>query len=127
MGKTWFIPHHGVYHPRKPGKIRVVFDCSAKNKGKSLNDLLLKGPDLTNSLLGVLTRFRQEHVAVMVEIGAMYHQVKVPDTDCSFSPLSVVAEWQFVLCTERIPDVSSLVWCRNFSSLCYFCTPKDGG
>ena len=20
-GKTWYIPHHGVYHPSKPGKI----------------------------------------------------------------------------------------------------------
>ena len=28
-GKTWYIPHHEVYHPSKPGKIRVVFDCSA--------------------------------------------------------------------------------------------------
>ena len=28
-GKVWYIPHHGVYHPHKPGKIRVVFDCSA--------------------------------------------------------------------------------------------------
>ena len=84
VGKTWFIPHHSVYHPHKPRKIRVVFDCSAKYKGKSLNDLLLKGLDLTNSLLGVLTRFRQEHVAVMADIEAMFHQVKVPDTDCSF-------------------------------------------
>ena len=84
MGKTWFIPHHGVYHPHKPGKICVVFDCSAKYKGKSLNDLLLKGPGLTNSLLGVLTRFRQEHVAVMVDIEVMFHQVKVPDTDRSY-------------------------------------------
>ncbi len=23
---AWYIPHHGVYHPQKPGKIRVVFD-----------------------------------------------------------------------------------------------------
>ena len=23
-GKVWYIPHHGVYHPNKPGKIRVV-------------------------------------------------------------------------------------------------------
>ncbi|KAL9986036.1 hypothetical protein ACROYT_G000097 [Oculina patagonica] len=75
--KTWFIPHHGVYHPHKPGKIRVVFDCSAKFKGKSLNDLLLKGPDLTNSLFGVLTRFRQERVAVMADIEAMFHQFSV--------------------------------------------------
>ena len=27
---AWYIPHHGVYHPQKPGKICVVFDCSAK-------------------------------------------------------------------------------------------------
>jgi hypothetical protein len=27
---AWYIPHHGVYHPQKPGKIRVVFDCSAR-------------------------------------------------------------------------------------------------
>ena len=57
-GNTWFIPHHGIYHPHKPGKIRVVFDCSARFKGTSLNDLLMKGPDLTNSLQGVLKRFR---------------------------------------------------------------------
>lgn len=42
-GTAWYIPHHGVYHPRKPGKIRVVFDCSAKFMGKSLNDMLYKG------------------------------------------------------------------------------------
>ena len=27
-GKVWYLPHHGVYHPRNPEKIRVVFDCS---------------------------------------------------------------------------------------------------
>ena len=25
-GRTWYIPHHGVYNPSKSGKIRVVFD-----------------------------------------------------------------------------------------------------
>ena len=39
----WYIPHHGVYHLKKPGKICVVFDCSAKQKGVSLNDHLLQG------------------------------------------------------------------------------------
>ena len=57
-GKTWYIPHHGVYHPSKPGKIRVVFDCSAQFNGRSLNKELLTGPDLTNPLMGILTRFR---------------------------------------------------------------------
>ena len=23
-GRVWYIPHHGVYHPQKPDKIRVV-------------------------------------------------------------------------------------------------------
>lgn len=52
-GKLWYIPHHGVCHPRK-GNLRVVFDCGATYKGTSLNCQLLQGPDLTNSLIGVL-------------------------------------------------------------------------
>ncbi|PIK59111.1 hypothetical protein BSL78_03993 [Apostichopus japonicus] len=28
-GEVYYIPHHGVYHPKKPNKLRVVFDCSA--------------------------------------------------------------------------------------------------
>ena len=27
---TWYLPHHGVYHPTKK-KLRVVFDCAAKH------------------------------------------------------------------------------------------------
>ncbi|KAG1929293.1 hypothetical protein F2P79_023066 [Pimephales promelas] len=62
---TWYIPHHGVYHPQKPGKIRVVFDCSAKFQNTSLNEHLLTGPDLTNTLVGVLCRFRKGQVAII--------------------------------------------------------------
>ncbi len=71
---VWFIPHHGVYHPKKPGKLRVVFDRSAKFCGISLNDTLLTGPDVINSLLGVLCRFRKETVAVICDIERMFHQ-----------------------------------------------------
>ncbi|XP_034151514.1 uncharacterized protein LOC117595338 [Esox lucius] len=77
-GGLWYIPHHGVYHPRK-GALRVVFDCGAVFKGTSLNEQLLQGPDLTNSLIGVLIRFRQEPVALMADIKAMFHQVKVSE------------------------------------------------
>jgi hypothetical protein len=79
-GQVWYVPHHGVCHPRKPNKVRVVFDCSAKHGGQSLNDHLLQGPDLGNKLIGVLTRFRQEPVALTCDIEAMYHQFMVnPD------------------------------------------------
>ena len=83
-GKTWYIPHHGVYHPKKPGKIRVVFDCSMKANGYCLNQELLQGPDLTNQLMGVLLRFREEPIAVMGDIEAMFCQVRVPEDqrDC---------------------------------------------
>lgn len=42
----------GVYHPRKKDKFRGVFDSSAEFMGHSLNKVLLKGPDLTNDLVG---------------------------------------------------------------------------
>ena len=61
---TWYLPHHRVYHHCKPGKIRVVFDCGAEFHGTSLNKELLPGPDLTNQLVGVLTRFRTEKSGV---------------------------------------------------------------
>ena len=39
--ERWYLPFFGVYHPKKPGKVRVVFDSSAKFAGVSLNDMLL--------------------------------------------------------------------------------------
>ena len=61
----------------KKHKIRAVFHCSAKFTQTSLNDKLLQGPYLTNSLVGVLTRFRQEPVAFLGNIEVMFHQVRV--------------------------------------------------
>ena len=63
-GKTWYIPHHGVYHNNKQEKLRVVFDCSARYIGTCLNDHLLPGPDITNSLIGVLLLFRRELIGI---------------------------------------------------------------
>ncbi|XP_062614169.1 uncharacterized protein LOC134275907 [Saccostrea cucullata] len=83
-GNTWYIPHHGVYHPRKPGKLRVVFDCSARYKDASVNEHLLTGPDLTNALTGVLCRFRQHPVAVMCDVEKMFHQFVVHEADRDF-------------------------------------------
>ena len=76
---SWYLPHHGVYHPNKPNKIRIVFDCGAVHENNSLNQHLLQGLDLTNQLVGVLLRFRQESIAFMGDIEAMFHQVRVPE------------------------------------------------
>ena len=71
--ECWYLPTFGVYHPQKPNQIRVVFDSSAQHDGISLNNVLLTGPDLNNSLLGVLLRFRKEPVAITADIQQMFH------------------------------------------------------
>ena len=78
---VWYLPHHPVTHLLKPGKVRVVFDCGAKYHGTSLNQKLLQGPDLTNPLVGVLIRFRQDPIAMAADIEAMFHQVYVEPKD----------------------------------------------
>ena len=75
--KVNYDPHTGVYHPKKPGQIRAVFDYSAHYNGVSLNDYLLQSPDFMNDLLGILCRFRQESVAFRTDVKSMFHQFVV--------------------------------------------------
>ena len=66
-----------MYHPVKR-KFRIVFDCSLKFRDVCLNSELLQGPDLANSLLGILIRFREERIAFLGDIEQMFYRVKVP-------------------------------------------------
>ena len=68
---TWTLPHFPVTNPRKP-KVRIVYDCAAKHNGIALN-MLMQGPDLVNSLVGVLPRFRKEAIALTSDIECMFH------------------------------------------------------
>ena len=81
--RTWYVSHNGVYHPNKPKKIKVVFDCSDELNGISLNKSLMSGPDLTNQIVGVITGFREESVVIMSDIEVLLHQVLVPEKDRS--------------------------------------------
>ncbi|XP_064629286.1 uncharacterized protein LOC135488575 [Lineus longissimus] len=79
--KTWYLLHHGVESPNKPGRIRVVFDAASSFGGTLLNQELLQGPDINNSLVGVLARFRENPIAIVADIEAMFMQFKVPADD----------------------------------------------
>lgn len=52
LGEVWYIPHFAVRHLKKD-KLRILFDCSAKYSGSSINDHLLQRSDQLNSLLGI--------------------------------------------------------------------------
>ena len=77
---TWYLPHHGVVNPNK-SKVRVVYDAAAVWGGMSLNKELLQGPQLNNSLIGVLFRFRKEEIAVASDIESMFHRVGCVERD----------------------------------------------
>ena len=69
--KIWYLSHHLVQNPNKPEKIQRVADAASKYRGQSLNSNLLAGPDLLNSLLGILLRFREHPVAILADIESM--------------------------------------------------------
>ena len=79
--REWYLPHHPVINPTKPGKVRRVLNGAAKFHGTSLNKSLLTGPDLLQTLIHVLFRFRQHQFAVSADIEGMFLQVGVPDWD----------------------------------------------
>ncbi|XP_047511676.1 uncharacterized protein LOC125054051 [Pieris napi] len=62
-GRTWYLPHFAVINPSKP-KPRIILDAAAKTNGISLNDMLLTGPDLLQSLPGVLMRMTKTNCCV---------------------------------------------------------------
>jgi hypothetical protein len=79
----WFIPHFPVFTPKKPGKLRLVFDAAVKCEEKNLNDtFLLTGSDLVSSLFGVLCRITRHEIAFSGDIAEMFHQVKIAEDDC---------------------------------------------
>ena len=97
---TWYLPLGVVTTPKKPDKVRLIWDAAAKAAGVSFNDMLLKGPDLLTSLPAVLLRFRQRNVAICGDICEMFHQIRIRDEDKQYqrflwrdSPKDAVQIW----------------------------------
>ncbi|XP_055634192.1 uncharacterized protein LOC129774475 [Toxorhynchites rutilus septentrionalis] len=80
-GKVWYLPLNVVVNPRKPGKVRLVWDAAASVNGTSLNSLLLTGPDLLVSILTVFCKFRERPIAFGGDIREMYHQMLIRRAD----------------------------------------------
>ena len=77
----WYLPHHPVINPHKPEKVRRKCNAVGKNHGVALNDKPLSGPDLLQSLIGIIFRFREHQIALSADIEAMFIQVAAPSND----------------------------------------------
>ena len=77
-----YLPHHGVYKA-STNKLRVVYDAAAKpGKGEySLNDCLEPGPNLMNSLVHILIKFRLGKFACKADIRKAFLQVEIDEND----------------------------------------------
>lgn len=61
--------------------MRLVWNSSQKFRGISLNDLLLKGPDILNSIRAVLLRLRRGVFTALGDIKKMYNSVWLEDQE----------------------------------------------
>ena len=83
----------------------MVFDAAAEYNGISLNKALMTGPDLLNSLVGVILRFRNYRVAFSADIEAMYHQVRVKSDDAD----ALRFLWSEDVNSEEKPDTYQML------------------
>ena len=77
----WYLLHRFVINPKKPDRLRRVYDASAKFMGQSLNDKIYTGPDLLSSLFGVFLRFYKGRIAMTADVKEMYRMLRLPDNE----------------------------------------------
>lgn len=74
----WFLP---VFAVQSTSKTRLVWDAAARHQGTSLNQLLLKGPDLNEPLWDILHRFREHPIALCADVSEMFHRISIAAED----------------------------------------------
>ncbi|XP_055522525.1 uncharacterized protein LOC129716715 [Wyeomyia smithii] len=84
--KIWYLPLNVVLNPRKPGRVRLIWDAAAAVQNVSLNSQLLTGPDMLVPLVTVIIGFRERRIAFGGDLREMYHQVKIIDDDKQAQP-----------------------------------------
>ena len=79
---SWYLPHFPIVKLDKvTTKVRIVFDCSAKCEGLSLNNIIHAGPKLQNELFDMLVWFRRNPVGLACDIKEMYLQIEIEEKD----------------------------------------------
>ncbi|NRA93174.1 MAG: hypothetical protein HRU26_10915 [Psychroserpens sp.] len=75
-GPVRYVDHHEVFKIGSTTPLRIVINSSFCDKGEpSLNDILMKGPNILTNLFEILVRWRIYPVAFTGDISKMYHNV----------------------------------------------------
>ena len=70
---------------KQTSKVRIVYDARSKiGNSPSLNDCLLPGPSLTESLFGVLIRFRLHRYVFSADIEKAFLQIILDESHRDF-------------------------------------------
>lgn len=77
----WYLPVFPVFNLIK---LRLVWDAAAKDRGISLNEFLLKGPDLNQKLWNVIMRFLEYPIAFCADVTEMFHRIQIAMEDRRF-------------------------------------------
>ena len=80
--RVYYMPHHPVIREdRRTTKCRIVYDCSSKEEGASLNECLQTGTCMFADLLGVLVRFCCHSIGMTADIKQAFFQIGVKEED----------------------------------------------
>ena len=77
-GAVNYVTHHGVENPASNSTPhRIVSNSALINNvcGKSLNQILMKGPNCLNSLIKVLIKFRSYETALIYDLSKAYYHL----------------------------------------------------
>ena len=94
-------------------KVRCVYDASSKTTGPSLNDCLHPVPSLTESLFGVLLRFRTYRIAFILDILRAFLQILLSEEHQDFARFLWFADLDNINCNNlNVAKVAIYRICR---------------
>lgn len=112
---SYFIPHHSIIKESSlTTKLRVVFNASSKTStGKSLNDVLMVGPNVQEDLFSLIARFRSHKYAITADIEKMYRQIIIHPNDRKFQKIL----WRHdTNCPIKIFDLNTVTYGTSSAS-----------
>lgn len=77
--KSYYNPIFFIFPKNK--RMRMIWDLAAKVEGKSINDHLVAGPNLYNSLLQIVFQMCEQRYLFKGDLMEMFHQIRIKEED----------------------------------------------